>query len=316
MLAEQNIAHIFGDRYSNLVARKQKISWEASLFSESNEHASVCFEDMYRPQSAGGVCTPIVGYEVLQKRKTCTMFKINVIMETRNWFVFRTYTDFVLLDKELRKSFPGVCVKLPTNSIFRNKYTSKFLERRLRDLQLYMDVLMQHDEMSNCPAIRDFLDLDDPPGPFNDLMQSKAYCEQMEENVMELNKKIKELETELDSTKLKLDQSITQNKMIESVCAEEIKKNNRLILEKNELLNGLEAKGVIAGSDEKQLQNGVHGEEKTEYYNEAKEQDNSNGSVNETHIDILNGHLHTFHSNEKVVSQHLNVFTKNSETFK
>jgi len=239
MLADQNIAHIFGEKYSNLVVRNPKISWEASLLTESNQCGSAYLEDMYCPQSLHGVCAPVVGYEVLQKRKTVTMYKINVIMEDKNWFVFRTYTDFVNLDKELRRHYPGICaVKLPTNSIFKNKYTTKFLDRRRRDLQIYMDVLMQHDEMSNCDAVRDFLSLSDPPGPYNDLLQSKAYCQQMEESIKELSNKVKELQGELDITKSRLIQSLTQNKVIESMCADEIKKNNKLILEKRDLVNG------------------------------------------------------------------------------
>jgi len=239
MLADQNIAHIFAEKVQNISIRDHKLSWEASLLAESSTLCESSYFDgeMYCPQSIHGVCAPIVGYEVLQKRKTVTMYKINVITEEKNWFVFRTYTDFVNFDKELRKQYPGICVKLPGNSIFKNKFSPKFLDRRRRDLQIYMDVLMQHNEISNCDIMRDFLSLTDPPGPYNDLLHSKAYCEQMEANVKDLSEKINELQRELDLTKTRLVQSLTQNKIIESMCAEEVKKNTKLIMERKELLD-------------------------------------------------------------------------------
>ena len=78
MLADQAIAHIFGDKYSNLVLRNNKMaSWQQSLIA-TDSLSNGCLGnghlgDLFCQQSVHGVCAPIVGYEVLSKRKACTV---------------------------------------------------------------------------------------------------------------------------------------------------------------------------------------------------------------------------------------------------
>lgn len=59
----------------------------------------------------------------------------------------------------------------------------------------------------------------------------------MEANVNDLTEKVNELQRELDMTKTRLVQSLTQNKIIETMCAEEVKKNTKLMVERKELLD-------------------------------------------------------------------------------
>lgn len=75
MLADQNIAHIFSEKLQSIGIGDHKLSWEASLLADSSTLCESSYFDgeTYCPQSIHGVSAPIIGYEVLQKRKTVTV---------------------------------------------------------------------------------------------------------------------------------------------------------------------------------------------------------------------------------------------------
>lgn len=107
---------------------------------------------------------------------------------------------------QLKDMFPGFRLSLPPKRWFKDNYDSDFLEDRQLGLQAFMQNLIAHKDMANwyviwlfksiiicvkrvsssqtlvfspCPLffslpVREFLCLDDPPGPFDSLEESRV----------------------------------------------------------------------------------------------------------------------------------------------
>lgn len=164
---------------------------------ESEEHnpETVNWED--RPS------TPtILGYEVMEERAKFTVYKI-LVKKTpeESWVVFRRYTDFSRLNGKLKEMFPGFRLALPPKRWFKNNYNADFLEDRQLGLQAFLQNLVAHKDIANCLAVREFLCLDDPPGPFDSLEESRAFCETLEETNYHLQKELLEKQKEVESLK-------------------------------------------------------------------------------------------------------------------
>ncbi|XP_004479174.2 sorting nexin-16 [Dasypus novemcinctus] len=163
--------------------------------SEEQNPETVNWED--RPS------TPtILGYEVMEERAKFTVYKI-LVKKTleESWVVFRRYTDFSRLNDKLKEMFPGFRLALPPKRWFKDNYNADFLEERQLGLQAFLQNLVAHKDIANCLAVREFLCLDDPPGPFDSLEESRAFCETLEETNYRLQKELLEKQKEVESLK-------------------------------------------------------------------------------------------------------------------
>ncbi|XP_069477381.1 sorting nexin-16 isoform X2 [Ambystoma mexicanum] len=156
--------------------------------------SSVCDE---RPS------TPtILGYEVMEERAKFTVYKILIRKSPEeSWVVFRRYTDFSRLNDKLKDMFPGFRLALPPKRWFKDNYQHDFLEERQLGLQAFLQNLVAHKDITNCLAVREFLCLDDPPGPFDSLVESRAFCETLEETNYRLHKDVTEKQKEVETLK-------------------------------------------------------------------------------------------------------------------
>ncbi|XP_044280138.1 sorting nexin-16 isoform X1 [Varanus komodoensis] len=144
----------------------------------------------------------ILGYEVMEERAKFTVYKILVKRNPEeNWVVFRRYTDFSRLNDKLKEMFPGFRLALPPKRWFKDNYNPDFLEDRQLGLQAFLQNLVAHKDIANCLAIREFLCLDDPPGPFDSLEESRAFCETLEETNYRLQKELSEKQKEVEALK-------------------------------------------------------------------------------------------------------------------
>uniref|UniRef100_A0A8C5V5X1 Sorting nexin-16 n=1 Tax=Microcebus murinus TaxID=30608 RepID=A0A8C5V5X1_MICMU len=149
----------------------------------------------------------ILGYEVMEERAKFTVYKI-LVKKTpeESWVVFRRYTDFSRLNDKLKEMFPGFRLALPPKRWFKDNYNADFLEDRQLGLQAFLQNLIAHKDIANCLAVREFLCLDDPPGPFDSLEESRAFCETLEETNYRLQKELLEKQKEVESLKKELNE--------------------------------------------------------------------------------------------------------------
>ncbi|XP_068160328.1 sorting nexin-16 isoform X2 [Antennarius striatus] len=149
----------------------------------------------------------VLGYEVMEERAKFTVFKV-LVRKTpeESWVVFRRYTDFARLNDKLKDMFPGFRLSLPPKRWFKDNYDSDFLEDRQLGLQAFLQNLVAHKDIANCLAVREFLCLDDPPGPFDSLEESRAFCETLEESNYRLQKELLEKQKEIASLKRRLEE--------------------------------------------------------------------------------------------------------------
>ncbi|KAJ7410388.1 Sorting nexin-16 [Pitangus sulphuratus] len=101
----------------------------------------------------------------------------------------------------LKDMFPGFRLALPPKRWFKDNYNPDFLEDRQLGLQAFLQNLVAHKDIANCLAVREFLCLDDPPGPFDSLEESRAFCETLEETNYRLQKELLEKQREVESLK-------------------------------------------------------------------------------------------------------------------
>uniref|UniRef100_A0A1E1XBZ0 Sorting nexin-16 n=1 Tax=Amblyomma aureolatum TaxID=187763 RepID=A0A1E1XBZ0_9ACAR len=160
--------------------------------------------------------TPIIGYEVMEERARFTVFKIRVehVESGRYWFVFRRYTDFARLSKQLKPRFPGLQLCLPPKRWFGNNFDPMFLEDRVLGLQTFVKNIMGHRDISKSAPVREFFCLDDPPEPLDTIEESRALCENLEEEVYRLNQQLQERDAEVELLRSEVDSLRHQNSLL------------------------------------------------------------------------------------------------------
>uniref|UniRef100_A0ACB8FF88 Sorting nexin-16 n=1 Tax=Sphaerodactylus townsendi TaxID=933632 RepID=A0ACB8FF88_9SAUR len=192
----------------------------------------------------------ILGYEVMEERAKFTVYKILIKRNPEeSWVVFRRYADFSRLNDKLKDMFPGFRLALPPKRWFKDNYNPDFLEDRQLGLQAFLQNLVAHKDIANCLAVREFLCLDDPPGPFDSLKESRAFCETLEETNYRLQKELAEKQREVEALKKILHEKEVyidaMEKRIRDLNVEETK-SRKLSREESECSGEVESSAVEA----------------------------------------------------------------------
>ncbi|KAF7705893.1 sorting nexin-16-like [Silurus meridionalis] len=167
----------------------------------------------------------LLGYEVMEERAKFTVYKVLVRRAPdESWVVFRRYTDFVRLNDKLQEMFPKFRLSLPPKRRFKDNYDMNFLEERQQGLQAFLQNLVAQKDITNSEVVRGFLCLDDPPGPFDSLEESKVYCETLEDTNHRLQRELQDKEREIHSLRRILEDRELQIRRLEktkkSICKE------------------------------------------------------------------------------------------------
>ncbi|XP_078356601.1 uncharacterized protein LOC144641472 [Oculina patagonica] len=80
---------------------------------------------------------------------------------------------------------------------------------------------MNHSQISTSLEVQEFFCLNDPPGPYDSLEESRAYCQHLENQVEDLKQKVDELTAELKMTKSQLVQARVQQEALVSALRSE-----------------------------------------------------------------------------------------------
>ncbi|XP_018423494.1 PREDICTED: sorting nexin-16 [Nanorana parkeri] len=197
---------------SPLIRTKFDSSVEYSSRPVEHEHVPNSVDLEERPS------TPtILGYEVMEERAKFTVYKLLIRRSPdESWVVFRRYTDFSRLNDKLKEMFPGFRLALPPKRWFKDNYDLDFLEDRQLGLQAFLQNLVAHKDIANCAPVRLFLCLDDPPGPFDSLEESRAFCETLEETNYRLQRDLAEKQKELEAMKKLLNEKQLHIQTLES----------------------------------------------------------------------------------------------------
>ncbi|KAJ3611653.1 hypothetical protein NHX12_021668 [Muraenolepis orangiensis] len=118
--------------------------------------------------------------------------------------VMRRITSLGCLFLQLKEMFPGFRLSLPPKRWFKDNYDTDFLEERQLGLQAFLQNLVAHKDIAHSLAVREFLCFDDPPGPFDSLEESRAFCETLEESNFRLLKEVQEKQKEIQSLRMRL----------------------------------------------------------------------------------------------------------------
>ena len=88
------------------------------------------------------------------------VYKVKVVRHGQHWVVHRQYSDFALLNRKLKKSYPYFYMKLPGKRIFGSNFGTKFLDKRQQNLEAYLRALLGMGTSNSVP-MRQFLLLDE-----------------------------------------------------------------------------------------------------------------------------------------------------------
>lgn len=108
----------------------------------------------------------IEGREIVRSTKKFVLYKIRVAQGEDTWYIFRRYSDFVLLKDKLKKADvlpPGFFkrVVLPGKRFVRNNLSELFLDARQDELQRYLAVLMNRQRITEATCMKRFFRLDE-----------------------------------------------------------------------------------------------------------------------------------------------------------
>ena len=147
--------------------------------------------------SGRSLASTIRGQQTFEPRERFTLYKVEVNNGQRTWIVYRRYSDFLLLNKKLRKLFPGFLLKLPPKRVFLNNFDRLFLHKRQKGLEDFMKNLFALPDVMETDPVRKFFRLNNPPGPDEDLEASRDYCTSLEASIGDLKKELQEQDYEL-----------------------------------------------------------------------------------------------------------------------
>uniref|UniRef100_UPI00398E654E sorting nexin-16 n=1 Tax=Pristiophorus japonicus TaxID=55135 RepID=UPI00398E654E len=242
-LASTNLTHNSPLLRTKLNGENSSIQYSSRPVESDRETESTSWEE--RP------ATPtMLGYEVMEERAKFTVYKILVKNHLEeNWVVFRRYADFSRLNDKLKEMFPGFRLALPPKRWFKDNYDPNFLEDRQLGLQAFLQNLVAHKDIANSTSVREFLCLDDPPGPFDSLEESRAFCETLEETNYRLQKELAEKQKEIEALKKLLEEKHLHIEVLESRGREmssELEKTRRPSGQESECSGEVESSAVEA----------------------------------------------------------------------
>uniref|UniRef100_A0A1A9VX78 PX domain-containing protein n=1 Tax=Glossina austeni TaxID=7395 RepID=A0A1A9VX78_GLOAU len=135
---------------------------------------------------------PIIGYEVMEERARFTVYKLRVENPHSNdcWLVLRRYTDFVRLNNKLKQIFPHITLNLPRKKVFGDNFNPMFLDNRVQGLQMFVNTIMNNEELRKSQFVREFFCLDEPPTYSESMEECRAIFEAQEETIAHLKMQI------------------------------------------------------------------------------------------------------------------------------
>uniref|UniRef100_A0A1A9WK37 PX domain-containing protein n=1 Tax=Glossina brevipalpis TaxID=37001 RepID=A0A1A9WK37_9MUSC len=135
---------------------------------------------------------PIIGYEVMEERARFTVYKLRVENPNSNdcWLVLRRYTDFVRLNNKLKQIFPHITLNLPRKKVFGDNFNPLFLDNRVQGLQIFVNTIMNNEELRKSQFVREFFCLDEPPTYSESMEECRAIFEAQEETIAHLKMQI------------------------------------------------------------------------------------------------------------------------------
>eukprot|EP00057_Strongylocentrotus_purpuratus_P019774 XP_011674248.1 PREDICTED: sorting nexin-16 [Strongylocentrotus purpuratus] len=149
------------------------LGYSPLVFENNEEEGDDHLDELY---------VPISGYEVMEQRSKFTVFKLHVQKSaTDGYFIFRRYTDFTRLNMKLKMLYPCFRLALPPKRWFSNNFDPIFLEDRLLGLQAFLNNVTGHKDIRKSAPVKEFLCLNDPPGPHDSLEESRVMVESLEE---------------------------------------------------------------------------------------------------------------------------------------
>ncbi|XP_041457404.1 uncharacterized protein LOC121409558 [Lytechinus variegatus] len=147
------------------------LGYSPLVFENNEEGGDEQLDELY---------VPISGYEVMEQRAKFTVFKLNVQKTaTEGYFIFRRYTDFTRLNMKLKILYPCFRLALPPKRWFGNNFDPIFLEDRMLGLQAFLNNITGHKEIRKSAPVKEFLCLNDPPGPHDSLEESRVMVESL-----------------------------------------------------------------------------------------------------------------------------------------
>lgn len=178
--------------------------------SDSDETPSIAPSESYTARSnyslnrGNSVASAICGREVFEPRERFTLYKIEVNNGERTWVVYRRFSDFVLLNKKLKKLFPRFQLNLPPKRFFKDNFNTSFIKKRQIGLEEFMGHLFSLKDVMDTRPVQQFFRLDNPPGPDEDLTASRNYCTSLEKSVKDLKRDLQEQDYELSHLRSEL----------------------------------------------------------------------------------------------------------------
>ena len=98
-----------------------------------------------------------------EKSLLTTQFTIyEVCTESLHWLVHRRYSDFDWLRTVLAKFFPRIMIPpIPGKKVGNRRFDQDFIEKRMKFLQIFIDRIMENEELKSSEALYAFLSFSD-----------------------------------------------------------------------------------------------------------------------------------------------------------
>ena len=131
----------------------------------------------------------IIFYASICDTERCpfTLYSIEVNDSQRRWTIHRRYSDFVRLNRKIRKSFRHIRLKLPPKRVFRNNFDEAFLTKRKVGLEDFMKELFLLPNVMEAKPVREFFLLDNPPEHDHNLMIETSFAKLLIDELNERN---------------------------------------------------------------------------------------------------------------------------------
>nr|CAD7439953.1 unnamed protein product [Timema bartmani] len=127
---------------------------------------------------------PIVGYEIMEERARFT----------------------------LKNDFPLIKLFLPRKRWFGDNFDSCFLEERINGLQTFINSILECELLCSYSSVRDFFCLNEPPSYSDNVEESRAMFEALEETIFHLRYQLHEKELSLENLKAALESETRKKK--------------------------------------------------------------------------------------------------------